>query len=95
MAATADSIVPVGGDHDDAHFRVPLPNAAQDLDPVHAGHSEIQEDQIEIGRFHFQQRLFTIGCRSGVKTHLSQGFGKCQADVLFIVDNENQFLVHG
>jgi hypothetical protein len=64
------------GDDDDGNRRLPRPDVAHGLQPVHSGHEDIEEQQIELTGFEQRERLVAVAGRR----HLMPGPFQHQPD---------------
>ena len=76
-------------DHDDAHVRLSGPDPAGQADPILAGKSKIQNQQVGAKSGQFIIERLGATCAAGIVTHGAQGFHGHLAQHVVVFQNDD------
>ena len=83
-----------GRDHDHDNFAVDLLDFLQDLETIHAGQLDIEQNQLRGIILHLLDSLLATGCSNHIVTLLHQRLFERPADQMFIIDNKYSRITH-
>src|SRR5262249_15460083 len=76
-------------DGDDRHRRSVAVEQPDGLEPVHAGHEDVDDDDVELAGLHRRDSAASIGGENDVETLMVQHHLDCGTHGLIVVDYEN------